>query len=318
MINPLRQAYPTQASKNEICFDFVTRICYRYAKCHRIHPHDKNLFKPQVYALKKLARESRLTQALFPSPESGLEFSTRDTEPTIISTPVKHPSPQPAKIRLTPSSSSKFEKNRAFSASLAGIWQQRPIQPSENQNHIRSRFTDDVHNWDILDGLHPVSKADNTSSDTSSVSEVLGKHREPCWDSDTGHWETYANHSAWDDSDGTTEDIQTTSEGRRSFNFNNEAPILVPQAPTTNTSSTNRAQVPPVKEWKHPRPKINERCRKWLRNECQRGYQCLYVHEDLEYDDPPVSLIYRLRILLHVRVLTGAPEESRKIFNCSS
>ena len=48
------------------------------------------------------------------------------------------------------------------------------------------------------------------------------------------------------------------------------------------------AQVLPMKEQKqkHPRPKINERCRRWLWNECNLGYQCKFVHEDLEYDDP--------------------------------
>ena len=140
---------------------------------------------------------------------------------------------------------------------------------------------DDVHNWDTLDGLQPVSKPDNTLSDTSSVSEdmtVPEKHKEPCWDPDTGCWETYTDSKAWSDSDGTTEDMEGT-----------RFPPSVLQSCTTDPSSINGAQVPPMKEQKHPRPKINERCRRWLQNECYLGYQCLYVHEDLEYDDPPVS-----------------------------
>jgi hypothetical protein len=39
---------------------------------------------------------------------------------------------------------------------------------------------------------------------------------------------------------------------------------------------------------KHPPPKHSEFCRDWLLNRCQRGYYCLYVHGDLEYD-PPVK-----------------------------
>lgn len=64
-------------------------------------------------------------------------------------------------------------------------------------------------------------------------------------------------------------------------------------AVSTDTSLVNGTQVPAVKEQKHPHPKYNERCKKWLRNQCNLGYQCLFVHEDLEYDDPPVSFIYR-------------------------
>jgi Zinc finger C-x8-C-x5-C-x3-H type (and similar) len=54
-------------------------------------------------------------------------------------------------------------------------------------------------------------------------------------------------------------------------------------------------------------PKIDERCRRWLRNECNLGYQCRFVHEDLEYDVSPVSFNgFDLAInLLLVTVPTG-------------
>lgn len=54
-------------------------------------------------------------------------------------------------------------------------------------------------------------------------------------------------------------------------------------------NKSHTTQVLPKKEQKRPHPKINERCRRWLRNECDLGYQCNFVHEDLEYDVPPVS-----------------------------
>ena len=141
---------------------------------------------------------------------------------------------------------------------------------------------DDVQNWDTLHGLHSIP---NTLSDTSSASEdaaVPEKHREPDWDPVTRRWETYCDGKAWSDSDRTTEDMQMPSEGSR-------FPRIVPQFRTTDASSVDGAQVPPAKEQKHPRPKFNDRCRRWLRNECNLGYQCNYVHEDLEYDDAPVS-----------------------------
>ena len=80
-----------------------------------------------------------------------------------------------------------------------------------------------------------------------------------------------------------------------------------PVRPVENKSHT--AQVPPTKEQKHPRPKINERCRRWLRNECDLGYQCNFVHEDLEYDVPPVSFdLSPCKHTNHVSMLIGTQE----------
>ena len=71
-------------------------------------------------------------------------------------------------------------------------------------------------------------------------------------------------------------------------------------------SKDHSAQVLPVKEQKRPRPKFNERCKRWLRNECHLGYQCNFVHEDLEYDTPSVS--FDLSPFKHntlISILTG-------------
>jgi hypothetical protein len=78
-----------------------------------------------------------------------------------------------------------------------------------------------------------------------------------------------------------------------------------PSRPVENKSHT--PEVLPMKEQKRPRPKINERCRRWLRNECDLGYQCNFVHEDLEYDVPLVSFDLSLcKHSNHVNILTGA------------
>lgn len=239
--------------------------------------------------------------APYTNPESALELPARDAEPTMTPTPVNPLPLQPAKLPPPPTMAtrrqrglpgSNSENNRIFSTSLAGILHQQPIRPlppSEIQSHTDSKPTNDVHQWDVLYGLHP---PDSALSDTSSVSEdmaVSGVTKEPSWDPDTGRWETYADNSAWSDSDGTSEDVQT-SKGSHSLHFNNKAQarstIFAPQP----YPSVNEVLVPLMAEKKHPRPKINERCRKWLRNECALGYECNFVHEDLEYDDPPVSL----------------------------
>lgn len=105
-----------------------------------------------------------------------------------------------------------------------------------------------------------------------SNTEILPVGR---WDPDTGLWENYADNKAWSDGKGTTNDMQTSPEGT-----GRQIPHFVPPSDT---------QVFPIKEQKHPRPKNNERCRRWLWGQCNLGYQCNYVHEDLEYDDTLVS-----------------------------
>ena len=76
--------------------------------------------------------------------------------------------------------------------------------------------------------------------------------------------------------------------------------------PLAVENKSHTAQVLSMKEQNRPRPKINERCRRWLRNECDLGYQCNFVHEDLEYDVPPVSFdLSPCKYTNHVNILTG-------------
>jgi hypothetical protein len=239
LVNLLHQAFPTRASKNELCFSFVTfNRCWKASECPRIHPYDRQLFRQQAPEQKRL-RALRLTQAPSASPENvsalhpGPGPPVLDAEPnqlTMKTAPAANPIPpqpaiqvkspqlQPATTNPTPrrqrkGPSADFKNNRAFTIGLASIFQQRPLQPVENKNHTISILTDHVHNWDTF-GLHPISIPDIALSNTS-ISEDISvpwKHREPCWDPETGFWETYTDNKAWSDSDGTTEGKQMSFE----------------------------------------------------------------------------------------------------------
>ena len=344
------QAYPTRALKNELCFNFISRRCYKANHCPGIHPYDKKLYLRQAIEEQKRRKELRATQTPGARPVSA---PIQNAEPTMATAPTNSaslqpaiPQTQPAILQAQPATTNKtasrrqreapnsnLDKNRAFVVGPTGtLQQQRPVRPAENKNHkvsvsvpgdavqnntlhgegsnsnldknrafvvgpsgihqqrrpaenknhkaSMSVSGDAVHNGDTSHGLH--SKPDNRLSDTSSISEdmsVPGIHRESSWDSDAGCRDAFTDKRGSSDSDVTTDDMQTILEGRR-------IPHSVPQS---QSCTTNGAKVPPVKEQKHPRPKINDRCRKWLRNECNLGYQCKFVHEDLEYDDTPVS-----------------------------
>ena len=291
------QAYPTRALKNELCFNFISRRCYKANHCPGIHPYDKKLYLRQAIEEQKRRKELRATQTPGARPVSA---PIQNAEPTMATAPTNSaslqpaiPQTQPAILQAQPATTNKtasrrqreapnsnLDKNRAFVVGPSGIHQQR--RPAENKNHKASMSVsgDAVHNGDTSHGLH--SKPDNRLSDTSSISEdmsVPGIHRESSWDPDAGCRDAFTDKRGSSDSDVTTDDMQTILEGRR-------IPHSVPQS---QSCTTNGAKVPPVKEQKHPRPKINDRCRKWLRNECNLGYQCKFVHEDLEYDDTTVS-----------------------------
>ncbi|KAJ4468736.1 hypothetical protein J3R30DRAFT_1600243 [Lentinula aciculospora] len=63
---------------------------------------------------------------------------------------------------------------------------------------------------------------------------------------------------------------------------------------------------------KHSPPRNSEICRRWLKGVCERGYSCMYVHNDLEYDTSdvrptaPAPTFYMAIIHDHIRVKFGA------------
>ncbi|KAE9398064.1 hypothetical protein BT96DRAFT_995247 [Gymnopus androsaceus JB14] len=78
----------------------------------------------------------------------------------------------------------------------------------------------------------------------------------------------------------------------------------------SNLSVTTSASEPSVK---HPPPRNSEICWRWLRGACERGYNCYYVHGDLEYDQSLTDLrpagppaYYATTIHDHIRIKLGA------------
>jgi hypothetical protein len=51
----------------------------------------------------------------------------------------------------------------------------------------------------------------------------------------------------------------------------------------------------PSKSVRHPMPPSSDTCWRWLRGWCQRGYDCRFVHGDLDYD---VQVGYKLFIFI--------------------
>ncbi|KAJ3999904.1 hypothetical protein F5050DRAFT_1734758 [Lentinula boryana] len=83
---------------------------------------------------------------------------------------------------------------------------------------------------------------------------------------------------------------------------------------TTNSMDSSIHSLEPFIPVKHPPPRNSEVCRQWLRGICERGYDCWYVHGDLEYDKsispqefrPPAPSFYMATVHDHMRVKFGA------------
>ncbi|KAK0204039.1 hypothetical protein DFS33DRAFT_854618 [Desarmillaria ectypa] len=52
-------------------------------------------------------------------------------------------------------------------------------------------------------------------------------------------------------------------------------------------ASVAEEEAPNPKPVKYPRPKFSDVCRNWLRGICRRGPLCNFIHNDIEYEDPP-------------------------------
>ncbi|KAF4616334.1 hypothetical protein D9613_008633 [Agrocybe pediades] len=62
------------------------------------------------------------------------------------------------------------------------------------------------------------------------------------------------------------------------------APSVSSDTPqTATTQDTISASSPPKR---HPRPNTNKLCRRWLRGQCDLDYNCRYIHNTLDYDEP--------------------------------
>ncbi|KDR68460.1 hypothetical protein GALMADRAFT_146415 [Galerina marginata CBS 339.88] len=262
------EAFPTRAVLNELCYDFVStkRWCPHGYQCNRIHPLNKYTFLSTV--IQESVRFQRMKHAasamgsgtIRPPEDPVHDKRTRGTvvEPNPSSLNIQ-PSPlasQPVRVRLpTPT-----PLPQTSSSDIAPVSRRHPTQSSDNK--VRPQ-EGDTERWNGGSDMRKTPWGNRAPSDTSSSSNDSEDDRAtPFYPSDPHYWEAHTEDSAWcSDSD--------------------DAVKEAPTPPASKHSSPAAAPGPP----KHPRPKNNERCRNWLRDRCSRGYNCQFVHDDLDYDD---------------------------------
>jgi len=172
--------------------------------------------------------------------------------------------------------------------------------------------TDDVHNWDTVTGFGDPARNRHGSSDTSSSTngsdDESPAYHYPCHPRD---WEIHTEESAWSDSNATVDDSPSTKPPlRRTGNtFNSTAAVSVkntkpPLRRTGNKNFSERTPVPPASipvVKKHYRPRNKHRCERWMENKCDLGFDCIFVHDDLDYDSDEPVIPSRFFVTLAVR-----------------
>ncbi|KJA21517.1 hypothetical protein HYPSUDRAFT_67648 [Hypholoma sublateritium FD-334 SS-4] len=281
----------TRATVNDICYDYISphRTCYNRSKCFRIHPLDKSAYIDSM--MEEGARFSRMRASTVtgnaPAPRDAIR-QTRIADPP--------PRVQLPQMNNALASGSRMRHRATHSVPMA-----------------RTSSAGNVENWDEISGLNSSHAAASSSSGSSSDSSS-----EPS-ESDYGAWvEPVQRISDWlgEEDLGCAEfagymydPVQKKVVPRPSY-----TPIDEPPAAKGKAKALEKAAVEPA-VIRHPRPRHAGRCREWLQNRCFLGYNCRFVHDDLEYDDdvpePTVPAIRSQEVWTntvhdHIRVQIGA------------
>ncbi|KAJ6590500.1 hypothetical protein DFH09DRAFT_975845 [Mycena vulgaris] len=115
----------------------------------------------------------------------------------------------------------------------------------------------------------------------------------------------------------------SNSWGNSSFSSDESFTESTSSATTGTVSSQSSAGARPQTRIKYPPPPSREICRNWLRDNCQFGPRCRFVHEDLDYaypdpgprrvDPPPPEPHFTTTVHDHTKVRIGSGFEIHEV-----
>ena len=304
------------------------RWCSKGTRCVRVHPLHKSKYLAHVIEqsikvsrlnlwdysdseederdvpIKSLGQEQSKQRVTSPEAESSAIVQSHSHDPLIK---VKLP-PPPSSMPRQYTSPSPHSRSSVIPPRHR-VNQSLPLSPLSS---MESR--DDVHNWDTVTGLNNPPRSPRASSDcdssTTSSDDDSPESSFPC---DPRDWEIHTEESAWSDSNATVDEpLSRPPLKRTGTNFDSSVTVVVKNATPVPSdprdweihtkesdwdarnekSVLDQTPVPPASPpvvKKHYRPRNRHRCERWERNRCNLGFDCKYVHDDLDYDsDEPV------------------------------
>ncbi|KAJ7136128.1 hypothetical protein C8R44DRAFT_769764 [Mycena epipterygia] len=224
------ERFPTRATVNEVCHNFVRNQCFWGPRCHRIHIRPLVQGQP-THSKNPLDSRSR-TDAVFA------------TNPYIVKLPkqgFREGNNQTSSDRFNSQSSCIIDLTTRDSSTPVVRLRRLCCYPPENpsQNNIPNMY----------------------------------RYDELSWDEQTSSWGWKADDTAWGNSSLSSDDSFTESSSS-----------AMSTAGTVSSRSSDPNQ--PQTRIKYPPPRFKEVCWNWLRDRCQYGHRCRFIHEDLDYDYP--------------------------------
>ncbi|KAF9071866.1 hypothetical protein BDP27DRAFT_462331 [Rhodocollybia butyracea] len=270
-----------RATINEACLLFIEGRCKMGLRCHRVH-----LIPPSATINVETSSSDSLkseSENEFNLPQKNSLITPPSLQPINIVTTDDHFSTKLldplSEVTESIINLRSHESSDAYSKKSEEV--QAPMKwdcETDACSWLDVKWDCETDAKDWLETDSDTSESSSSSSDTAVTSlSILGRD-DPA--ADLLKWGCETDARAW-------LDTGTNTDASKLF------------------SSTIRVRPPP--------PRHTDTCLRWLRGACERGYNCLYVHGDLEYDDsnieprPSVPPTYYLSTIYdHIRVKFGA------------
>jgi hypothetical protein len=227
---------------------------------------------------------------------SSLKSSSTSSPNFKISTSLLIPTHDPVRVNLPSFHSLKILSDHADTQERAPMMelQALPDTAQSKSSYTHSKPNNNIDQRDQMTGLEDFRSVSDSAS-SSDDSQISTKKHHDLNEEYDNPWK--ALRPKWHTNDDVDE-LQSDKESGYWSNSNETTTSRRARSMSNPFHTSNLAQGSAAKDnsqfaknYCHPRPKSNELCRKWLRGQCDRGYTCMHIHEDLEYDGDCVSFL---------------------------
>ncbi|KAK2465621.1 hypothetical protein APHAL10511_002513 [Amanita phalloides] len=263
----------TQAKIQEVCISYVLGRCAWFSSCRRIHPFNKSPFLEMYLEWYRAYRQANSAQIQL---ASSAEY-TESAQP--VNCIVLEDADQPM-VNLP-----RLKSPRYFAGDFV----------SPEPCFSGAPLDDDFPSWDSETGCW-ITPSDSHSW-TCGSSSVSSRANSPSWDPQdmdqrkgfTDSWIGGGNPSDIDSSECST--LYSKASHSRELHRVSQFPSIQALEKCerwTNSLRSNQigSSIAGLEE-RHHRPRYPDRCKLWLRGQCNWGYACKFVHDDLENTEEP-------------------------------
>lgn len=251
---PHCDTHPTRVQIFEVCRLYLSDRCYYGDYCRHVHPKSKQQILqafPNVWTIRvKFISQSNKSMS---SPSQPHHLQALPEPRQLEMSPTREPRVNlPCQKNFSVDSSSR-QSSRQHNASTPSPDSSRNTHKS-GKRHIRTEPK-------IAEHEVPSEVQEITSLPLSDISNSGGIE-----------WEPHDSVEEWSSSP--SSESESSSSG---WDYH----------PSPDDWADSSISQVPASAVPGPRPQTSRRCWQWLRDRCDKGYTCRYIHDDLDYLDEP-------------------------------